>query len=140
MTLRVESAVDTAAINAACDGVTALVDAGAGDGSLQLWSGSPPGTVTGAPAGTLLAEVDFTATAFAAASGGEAVANGLPLDTTGLATGTIGFVRVLDGDDNPLWDEDDVGVSGNAVTVNTLDVQASESVTLNGYTFTVTIP
>lgn len=130
--------------NAACDAVVDLVDVGAGtNGTIQFYSGSRPANVGDAPAGTLLAEVDFAATAFGAAgatTAGVASAASVPLETTGLAAGTIGFARIRDADDTGLWDDDDVGTSGNAITVNTTTVSTGVAFSVTSYDFNVADP
>ena len=140
MAMRVVDLVIDAAGNAAVD----LVDAGGGaNGILEIWSGSPPGSVTGAPAGTLLAEVDYQNPAFSGMGAGtprRATALGVPIATTGLDNGTIGFVRIVDtGQDDAggLWDDDDVGTSGTRVVFNTLTVSTGVDFSLDSHLFTV---
>lgn len=137
MTMRVSDAV----LNGACNNAVDRVDVGAGaNGTMQFYSGSPPATLGGAPAGTLLADVDFAATAFGnagAVNPGEAIAAGVPLTTTGLANGTIGFARVLDADGTVLWDDDDVGTAGNNITVNTTTVSTGVNFSVTSYVFSV---
>jgi hypothetical protein len=126
MTMRITDTILNAAVNLLAD----APDAGAGaNGLIRFYSGTPPATLTGAPAGTLLAEVDLQDPAFNAGGTtnvGEAEALGVPLATTGLAAGTIGWARILDTDGlnaDTLWDEDDVDDTGTpAILVNTLTV------------------
>lgn len=132
MALRTIAAVRNAAVDAAVD----LVDIGVGDGKLQFYTGTPPAAVGDVPAGTLLVEITFAAIAFGAASNGSVAAAGVPLNSTGLADGTIGWARVLDGGGAALWDENDVGTSGNAITVNTTTVSTGVAFAVNSYTFT----
>lgn len=140
MAMRIVDAV----LNAAGDACVDRIDLGAGaNGIMQVWSGSPPATVTGAPAGTLLAEIDFQDPAFGntgAVNPGEAEAAGVPIATTGLDNGTIGFIRVIDTDQtnaDALWDDDDVGTAGTRVIFNTLTVATGVDFSLDSYTWTV---
>lgn len=133
-----------AVINAAGDACVDLIDAGGGaNGVMQVYSGSPPANVTDPPAGTLLAEIDFGNPAFSAmgaSTPGQADALGVPIATTGLDDGTIGFVRVLDTDQtdsDALWDDDNVGTSGTRVVFNTLSVQTGVDFQLDSYAWTV---
>lgn len=129
--------LNTNARNGAADGIVDLVDIGTGNGKLQLWSGAYPGTVTGAPAGTMLAEFEYDATAFGAASSGTATANGMPKTVTGLADGTVAWYRVVDGNDAPVWDNDSVGTSGTALVLNTTTISTGVDVTANSHTVTM---
>lgn len=76
----------TAARNAAVDAVVDLIDAGAGAGTLKIYSGVQP--ATGNDEGTgLLATVTFADPAFGAAATGTASATD-PAAVTGSAAGT----------------------------------------------------
>ena len=120
------------------------VGAEANSGKVQLVSGERPTNVTDAPGGDVLAEFDLEDPAFTSASGGEMELEGTILETQGTAeAGTgeeVGFMRVLDSSDNPLWDNDNVGTSSsnNTVVVNT-DV-ISEGVTVELISMTVNQP
>jgi len=136
MVMRIIDAI----LNGAVDVMADAPDAGGGaNGVVQVWSGSPPGTITGAPAGDLLAEIDLDNPAFNAGgttNPGEAEGQGVPITTTGLADGTIGFIRVLDTDQldaDALWDDDDVGTSGTRVIFNTLTVAIGVDFSLDSY-------
>jgi len=121
-------------LNDACDAAVGNADGG----SIQFYDGSPPGAVGNAPGSTLLAEADFAATAFGSASGGEAVAAGVPLETTGITDGNIGWCRIIDSGGTVLWDEDDVSTSASsAVTVNTVTVAEGVDFAVTSYEFFV---
>lgn len=134
MALRTVAAVKNAAVDAAA--------AKANGGKIQFWSGTRPASPDAAPAGTKLIEVALSATAFGAAASGSATANGLPLSTTGLADGTIGFARVVDSQATPagIWDEDSVGTSGTKIVVNTLTVSTGVAFSVTDYKFTASDP
>ena len=133
MSLRVTEDV----VNAACDAAVGLIDEGVA-GKIEFYTGTRPANVTDAPGETLLAEVDFQDPAFGDAANGEATANGLPLETTGLDDGDIGWARIVDGNDNPLWDDDDVGTdSENNITLNTLTVSSGVNFEVTEYDFSV---
>ena len=111
-------------LDAGVDAIVDLIDVGSGsNGTIEFYSGSRPAAVGDAPTGTHLATVSYQDPAFGASSGTTASALGVPLTTTGLDDGTIGWCRVLDADGNALWDDDDVGTSAsNNITVNTTTV------------------
>lgn len=127
--------------NAMCDAAVDLIDAGTGTAHLQLWSGSAPADPSTAPAGDLLAEFDLPDPAFGSASSGAASANGLTISTTGESAAgggtTVGFARVVDQDGSGLWDDDDVGTSGNSIEVSSTTVSDGQSLDLTSWTFTV---
>jgi hypothetical protein len=83
-----------------CDAFVDLIDSGAGNGSLKLYTGAVPATPSESLAGkTLLATFDFLSTAFGDASQltGQAVANPIA-SVNAAADGTASFALVLDGD------------------------------------------
>jgi hypothetical protein len=134
MVMRIVDAV----LNAAVDAAVNLVDVG-GVGSVQFYDLAPPATPTTAiTTQTMLAEVPFDVTAFGVAAAGAAAAAGVPITVTGLAAGTIGWARVVDGgqtDADTLWDDTDVGTSGNNVLLNTLEVSIGVDFELTSYSF-----
>lgn len=127
MGLRTEADVKNSAVDAAT--------AHANGGKLQFWSGARPASPATAPAGTKLAEVALSATAFAAAVSGAATVNGLPLNTTGLADGTIGFARIINSAGAGKWDEDSVGTTGTKIIVNTTAVSTGVGFSVTDYKF-----
>lgn len=136
MPMRIIDALLNGAVNILAD----AIDAGGGaNGVMQVWSGTPPANITDAPAGDLLAEIDFANPAFNAGGTtnvGEAEALSVPIITTALDTGTIGFIRVLDTDQtnaDALWDDDDVGIAGTRVIFNTLSVSVGVDFQLDSY-------
>jgi hypothetical protein len=130
--------LNTAPRNAAADGIVDQVDVGAGaNGTLELWSGAYPGTVGGAPAGTLLASFNYNGTAFGAAVAGVATANGMPKTVLGLADGTVTWYRILNKDNTVVWDNNSVGTSGTALVLNTTTISTNVDVTANSHTVTM---
>jgi hypothetical protein len=80
--------------NRAADAVTPR----ANNGSLRLYSGTPPADANAALAGnTLLATLPMAATAFGAASAGVATANALTA-AVAVATGRPTFARIIESD------------------------------------------
>ena len=87
--------ISVARRNAALDNLTAALN----NGYLRIYSGTKPaGADTALSGNTLLAELRFGATAFAAASAGSAAANAITQDADADATGTATFARLLASD------------------------------------------
>lgn len=63
---------------------------------VQHWSGAMPANAAAASTGTKLAEFALASDWSAAAASGAKTLSGLPLATTGLAAGTVGYYRFVD--------------------------------------------
>ena len=104
MALTISNALRTAA----CNAITALVDAGTlnPNGYVNIYTAPRPSGPTVAPTPAIrLATVPLSNPAFTQATDGEAVANamgltGIPVEGTGAAA----WYRVFDRDNVPLWD------------------------------------
>jgi len=90
----------TAARNAACDAIAALLNGG----TIQVRTGVAPTNVSDAAQGTLLGTLSFSATAFGAASSGVATANSITSDTSADASGTVGHARLLSSGGTAIMD------------------------------------
>lgn len=130
-----------AALNAVVD----LIDAGAGAGSVVIYSGTQPADADTALAGnTVLAQITLSDPAFGAASdntpGAIAAASGLPLsDTSADATGTATFFRVLDSDANVIMQGDVTATGGGGdMEINSTSIVAGATVRIT--TFNATMP
>jgi len=124
--------------SAARDEMLDVLCALADNGYLRIYSGSQPASPEDAASGTLLAELRFGATAFAAASGGVAVANAITAEDSAPDGGTAGWFRVLASDGTTaLWDGT-VGTSGADLNASSVAVVAGDEVTASG--FTVRLP
>lgn len=94
------------------DLVTAAVDAGAGAGTIKVYTGSKPATVATAVTGTLLATFTLADPSAAAAVAGVATGDFTPsITATVAATGTAGYFRVADSTGAAVFDGT-VGTSG----------------------------
>ena len=102
----------TSARNAAVKGVTDLIDAGSGAGTISIYSGAQPATPATAASGTLLATVVLGKPAFSAPSNGVA-AGADPAAVNAVATGTAGWCRVADSAGSAVIDGD-VTASGGS--------------------------
>lgn len=83
------------------------------NGYIRIYDGSQPATPETAISGqTLLAELRFNATAFAAASNGTMAANAITSDSSANATGTATWARCLKSDGTTAIYDGDVGATG----------------------------
>ncbi|MFC0384320.1 hypothetical protein [Muricoccus vinaceus] len=96
------SSITTANRNRAADAVAARLNGGV----LRIYSGAPPADANTALSGnTLLAELTFAATAFAAAVNGVATANGITADSVADNSGRPTFARAFEtGGTTAVWD------------------------------------
>lgn len=106
-------------------------------GTLTIATGSVPATCATAASGTLLVTINLNATAFASASAGAVVMNGLTLSGTAGATGTAGYFRLLDGS-AACHMQGTVGTSGTDMIINNASITNGQTVQVTG--FTVTAP
>lgn len=98
-------------------------------GFLRIYSGTRPATPDTALSGnTLLAELTFGATAFAAASGGTKTANAIGSDTSADATGTATFFRAFKSDGTTAVVDGTVGTSGTDAIINSTSIVAATTV------------
>lgn len=127
----------TAARNAAADGVVDLVDAGAGAGTLKIYSGAVPTTGNDEGSG-LLATVTFADPAFGAASTGVASATD-PASVTISSTGTAASFVVEDSTGANVF-VGDVTATGGGGTLTLATTSLASGGTLDITAFTVTMP
>lgn len=126
-----------AARNAMCNALVDLVDAGAAAGTIKVYTGSQPTNPDTAASGTLLCTFTLADPAFGAASAGVADLDADPdLSTTAVATGTAGWFRVADSDNNPVFDGV-CGTSGQQLNLNTTSITSGGTVTATLGTVTV---
>lgn len=106
-------------------------------GKLRVYSGTRPTDADTALSGnTLLAELTFNATAFAAASGGVLTANAITSDSAADATGTASFVRVYESDGTTPICDMSVGVGSGECQLNTLSIVQNAVVSCSACTIT----
>lgn len=132
---------NTAAI-LACDAIVDALDAGAGAGVIRIYTGSPPSDPDDAATGTLLAELTLSDPAFGAAidadPGAIATANSITGDTSADDTGTAGYFRALDSDDNVIIQGDITATAGGGdLELNDVSITALDTVDITSWTFTV---
>lgn len=114
------------------DEITALVDAGAGAGTLTLYSGTRP--ATGGAVTTEVATLTFSDPAFPAASGGSVSASAITDDASATG-GTATWFRVADSTGAAVMDGD-VGTSGADLNLNSTTIAAASTVSVSSFTIT----
>lgn len=138
--------ITNAAAQAAANAIVDLIDVGTTNpgGTLRIYDGTPPTTITDALSGNnVLAEVVFQDPAFGPASdanpGAVSALLGVPLSDNSInATGTASFGRLFDRDDTGVIQ---VSVSatggGGELQLNSTALQSGATFTVTALTFTM---
>ena len=105
---------------------------------LEIWSGSMPANCATASSGTKLAQFSLASDWAAAASGGSKALNGLPLSTTGAASGTAGYFRLFKTDDATCFLQGTVTATGGGgdMTLDNTSIASGQTVNVTGFTIT----
>lgn len=121
--------------NARLDSIEAAMGVSA---KLQLWSGAQPANCAAAATGTKLAEYSLASDWAAAASAGSKALNGLPLSTTALAAGTIGYYRFVDTAGTTCHEQGSVTATGGGgdLTVDNPVLANGQTIQITGFTKT----
>lgn len=132
--------ITNAAAIAACNAIVDLLDAGAGAGKLNIYSGSVPADADAANGGTLLAQLTLSDPAFgnAADNTGKATATAATItdDSSADATGTASFFRATDSDNNVVI-QGTVGTSAADLVLDNTSINAGQTVSVTSWTFSV---
>lgn len=115
------------------DEITALIDAGAGPGLLNIYNGARPAT-GGAPT-TLLAQLTLSDPAAPAASGGVLTLSAITDDSSADASGTATWFRITDSVGNFVFDGD-VGTSGSDLNLDSVSITAGQTISITSFTIT----
>lgn len=129
--------LSTDARNAACDAIVDLIDAGAGNGTIQIRTGAQPTNVGDADTGTLLGTLTFSKPAFGDASNGTATAAAITSDTDADASGTAGHFRIRSGNNN-IHSDGTCGQGSGDMSFNNANIVAGGTIAITS--FTVTVP
>ena len=126
--------------NALADAAVDLIDAGAGAGTVKIYTGSQPATGDTAESGTLLATITLADPAFGAASSGVATATD-PASVNAVATGTAGWFRVEDSTGANVFDGDCTATGGGgSMTLSTTSLVSGSPVDITSFTVTMPAP
>lgn len=131
--------IPTASRNAMVDAIVALLDAGAAAGYVEIRSGSQPATAMDAASGVLLATITLNDPVFTAAASGTATADASPaLTAAAVDTGTAGWFRGYDSDDNAVIDGSATATGGGGdMQLNTVSLVSAVDVTVTAWTITM---
>ena len=135
--------VSNAAAVASVDSVVDLLDAGAGAGTIKIYTGTPPADVATAASGTLLGTLTLSDPAFGGAVDvpgstlARATASAITSDTSADAAGTAGWFRAADSDGLAIIDGDitTVAVGTGAMTMTSTTVDLSDTISISAWTF-----
>jgi len=127
--------LSTVARNALANALKTSIDAGAGAGTIKIYSGSQPTTPQDAPTGTLLVTLNFSDPSFGAAATGVITAAAIA-QVNAVATNTAGYARIADSDGNAIMDVD-VGTSGATINLNTTSIVSGGPVSITSATITM---
>lgn len=126
MTLRVATASRNAGLDAAFD----RANAGAGPGTIKVYTGAQPANADAAETGTLLVTFTLADPAFAGAVNGVKDLDGDPDLTAAAANaGTAGWARCEDSDGNNVFDGS-VGTAGTDFIINSTSITSGQTVNL----------
>jgi len=110
-----------------CNALVDLVDFGGGTSHVRIYT---------AAFATLLAELDFAATAFGSSSGGTATANAIVDEAAAPATGAAAVCRVVDKNGSTVW-EGTVSTAGADINLNTTAIATNDVVSITAMTVTM---
>jgi hypothetical protein len=127
------ASITNAAASLAANAVTARCNSG----FLRIYGGTPPANANAALSGnTLLAQLTFGATAFAAAVNGVATANAIGQDASNDATGTAAFFRAFESDGTTVVFQGTVGTTGAELNLSSTSIVASGITSVSSFTYT----
>lgn len=116
--------------NAQLDAITTFAGNGA---KLRIYSGTQP--ATGGTATTLLAEFTL-GSPLAPAASSAVLSPTLPADTTGAATGTATWFRIVKADGTTHVIDGTAGTSGTDLVLNTASITSGGAVSVTSWTIT----
>jgi hypothetical protein len=123
--------------NALAQRFQVLLDAGAGNGTIKIYTGTQPASADdGIGGATLLGTLTFSKPSAPAASGGVLTFNSITQDDAADATGTATWARMADSTGNTIFDCD-VGTSGATINLNTTSIVAGGPISITSFTITV---
>lgn len=135
MTINITAATRNAMLTA----INTAANAGSGAAKLRIYDGTKAANAdTAVGAQVLLAEITLADPAFETASGGamDIDANPDVSDTSANATGTASWARLVDSDNNAVYDGT-VATSGADFNISSTSITSGQTVTLTSGTLTL---
>lgn len=109
------------------------IDAGAGNGTAKIYSGTIPATPETAATGTLLAELTLSKPC-GVVSAKKLTFSAITQDASANADGVAGYVRISDSAGNAVIDGDVSNTAGTGVLkLNTVNIAAGGPVLINSF-------
>lgn len=125
--------------NGMLDALNTKLNAGSGAAKIRIYDGTQPANAnTAVSTQTLLAELPCSDPAAASAASGTLTLSAITNDSSADATGTATWARVLDSDNNAIFDCD---VSSNAgsgtLKLNTTSIVSGGPVAITSFTISI---
>jgi hypothetical protein len=124
--------------NAQLDAINTLINAGAGAGTIKIYTGTiPTNADTAIGSQVLLGTLTFTDPAASAASASVLTFSAITSDSSADATGTAAWARIADSAGNTIFDCSVTATGGGGViTLNTTSVVSGGPIGLTSFTLT----
>ena len=129
----------TNARNAALDAINTAINAGSGAGKIRIYDGTQPANAnTAVSTQTLLAELPLSDPATPSASSGTLTFSAITNDSSADATGAATWARVLDSDNNAIFDCDVSSTVGSGtLKLNTTSIASGGPVAITSFTISI---
>lgn len=130
--------LSAAAANAAAVAVTQLLDAGPGNGYMEIRTGTQPASPDSAATGILLATLTFSKPAFASPTNGSIAANAITGDPAADADGTASWFRCYDSTGTAIFDGE-IGLTGGEaddLEFSTVAFLTNGAINVSNFTYT----
>lgn len=126
----------TASRNAMLNALAAMIDAGAGPGKVRIYDGSRP--ATGGAATTLLAELTLSDPCAPVAASAILTFSAITQDSSADATGTATWFRILDSNNNIIFDGSVTATGGGGdMQLVTTSIVAGQPVQITSFTISM---
>jgi hypothetical protein len=125
--------------NAMLDAITGMLDAGTGPALIRIYSGTQPANAnTALGSQVLLAELECDDPSAAAAASGVLTFGAITAESSAPATGVATWARVLDSDENAIFDCDVSNTAGSgSIKLNTTSIVMGGPVAITSLTITL---
>jgi len=119
--------------NAAADGLTAEMNTG----TIEIYAGAQPGSVTGSPTGAILGICDFAAGAFGSAAVGIATAATISPENNASGSWDAGMFRIREAGGSTTVADGECGEGGQELVFDNRTIIAGGTIDITGFTITV---